>query len=359
MKDYYQILGLQKSASQDEIKKAYRTLAHKYHPDKGGDEKKFKEINEAYQTLSNQEKRQQYDTFGRTFEGGADPSQGFGFDFSGFRGGGFDFGFEDIGDIFGEMFGFGSQRKSKDAKRGEDIEIDMELPLEAVLKNQEKEIILSKYVSCSRCKGSGAEPGTKTKECFTCRGAGRVQKIIKTPLGSFTSQSVCPECGGEGYVPEKPCNVCKGEGRIKGEETVKVEIPAGVDTNQTLKFAGKGDAARKQGRPGNLYLRIFVKLHPVFERKGDDLYLSQEIPFSKAVLGGEAEIETLEKGSIILEIPAGTESEKVFRISGKGLTRFGSFNKRGDLYVKIKIRTPKKVSKRQKDLLGELDKEGL
>jgi len=355
MKDYYQILGLQKSASSEEIKKAYRALAHKYHPDKGGDEKKFKEINEAYQVLSDQGKRQQYDRFGKTFEG--DP--GSGFDFSGFGGGGFDFGFEDLGDIFGEMFGFGSSRKGKDLKKGEDIEIDLELPLQAVLKNQEKEITIPKYVSCSRCSGSGAEPGTKVKECFTCRGTGHVQKVIKTPLGSFTSQSVCPECGGEGYVPEKPCNVCKGEGRIKSEETIKIDITAGVDTNQTLKVTGKGDAGRKQGRAGNLYVRMFVKPHPVFQRKGDDLYSSKEILFSEAVLGGETEVETLEGGSIILDIPSGTEPGKVFKISGKGVTRFGSSNKRGDLYLKIGIKTPKKISKKQKEILESLRKEGL
>jgi molecular chaperone DnaJ len=221
-KDYYQVLGVERNASQDDIKKAYRRLAHKYHPDKGGDEKKFKELNEAYQILSDKSKRAQYDQFGRTFEGAPGWDFGFGsregFDFESMRnrfGAGFDS--SDLGEIFEEIFGFGGRRRSQDFKKGKDIEVDLEIPLELTLKTQEKEISLYRNIVCSRCHGQGAEPGTAVNECFSCRGTGQVQQIRKTIFGSITRTTVCPECGGEGQKPEKPCNVCHGEGRIKAD----------------------------------------------------------------------------------------------------------------------------------------------
>ena len=319
-KDYYQILGINKNASPDEIRKAYHKLAHQHHPDKGGDEKKFKEINEAYQTLSNKEKRNQYDRFGQAFEGGfgAGPSWDFGFgqgfDFESMRdkfGEGFG-GFDamDLGEIFGEMFGFGAPRK-RDLKRGKDIEIDIEIPLEAVLKSQEKEISLYKLVFCFRCQGKGAEPGTPVNECFSCRGTGQVQQIKKTIFGSMTRITVCPECGGEGQRPEKSCNVCQGEGRVKGEEKIKIFVPVGVDTNQVIKIEDKGEAGKKGGENGDLYIRIFVKKHSVFKRKGDDLFISLPIFFSQAVLGDEIEIPILGGEKMLFKVPAGIESGKV------------------------------------------------
>lgn len=361
MKDYYQILGISRDASQDEIKRAYRKLAHKYHPDRGGDEKKFKEINEAYQVLSNKEKRSQYDRFGRVFQGTTGP----GFDFS-WTQGSHD---GDFGDIFGndfgdlremveEIFGFGRSQRKKDLKRGRDIEIEIEIPLEDTLEAREKEITLSKFITCSRCQGTGAEPGTKIKECFSCRGTGQVQQIKRTFFGSFTRYVVCPVCKGEGYIPEKPCNVCKGEGRVRGVQNVKVFIPAGVDTNQVIKVEGKGDAGRKGGKPGDLYVRIFVKAHPIFKRKGDDLYLTYPISFSQAVLGDEVEVPTLDKKKILLKIPPGTESGKVLRISGKGIPHFSGFG-RGNMYVELVVKTPKRLTKKQKELLEQLRKEGL
>jgi molecular chaperone DnaJ len=357
-KDYYQILGVAKDASQDEIKKAYRRLAHRYHPDKGGDAERFKEINEAYQVLSDKEKRNQYDRFGRVFEGGGfqdQPGWDFGFG-QGFQGFGEDFDFSDIGDIFGEMFGFGGRKK--DFKRGKNIEVEIELPLEATLRAQEKEISLYKQILCSRCQGSGAEPGTKINECFSCRGTGQVQQIKRTPFGSFTRYTVCPECGGEGSRPEKPCNVCRGEGRVKGEDKIKIFIPAGVDQNQVIKVEGKGEAGKRAGSPGDLYVRIFVKKHPVFKRKGDDLFLSLPISFSQAVLGDEVEITTLEGKKILLKIPAGTESGKVLRISGKGIPHFSGWG-RGNMYVELVVKTPKRLTKKQKELLERLREEGL
>lgn len=369
MKDYYNILGVAKNASSEDIKKAYRKLAHKHHPDiKGGDEQKFKEINEAYQILSDTQKRAQYDKFGNVFEGAAGGDQGHG----GFRwawgqpsqhadfeeGTGFGFDFQDIGDIFDEFFGEGHAEKRQEAKRGRDIEVELEVPLEATLKTSQETIDLSKFNTCSRCQGVGAEPGTKVNECFSCRGTGEVQQIKRTIFGSFTRMGVCPECGGEGMRPEKPCNVCKGEGRVKENDEIALAIPAGVDTNQILRVEGKGDAGRKKGKAGDLYIRIAVKKHPLFARKGDDVSLKRTLTFSQAALGDEIETPTLEGTSILLEVPAGLESGQVLRVKGKGIPHFSGLG-RGDMYVELNIDTPKKLTRRQKELLEQLKKEGL
>lgn len=376
MKDYYAILGVPRDASEEEIKKAYRRLAHKYHPDKGGNSEKFKEINEAYQVLSNKEKRAQYDKFGRVFEGAS--SGGASEDFGGFSWGfgpgfGWDqdamrdhfegvFGSVDLGDIFEEVFGFGvggrKDVRRKTRNRGSDIEIDIELPLEAVLKSHQKTITVYKFIKCTRCGGTGAEPGTPIKECFSCRGSGEVQKIQRTFFGSFTRVVTCPECSGEGNRPERPCNVCKGEGRIKGEEDLKVFIPAGVDTNQEIKIAGGGDAGKRGAESGDAYVRIFVNKHPFFERRADNLYIKVPISFSQAVLGDEIEIPTLEGKSILLKVPPGTESGKILKISNKGIPHYSGYG-RGDLYVELIIKTPKKLTKRQKELLEKLRDEGI
>ena len=366
MKDYYQILGVSKNAPQEDIKKAYRKLAHKYHPDKGGNETKFKEINEAYQILSDQKKRSQYDRFGRVFEGGATESEpGFGFNWAWGKPGGADFedifsgsDFGDLGEIMGEMFGFGAPRRRKDIKRGKDIEIDFEISLEDILKSREKEISLYKQVVCSRCRGIGAEPGTLVNECFSCRGTGQVQQIKKTPFGSFTRHIICPECNGEGQRPEKPCNVCRGEGIIMGEERIKIFIPAGVDTNQVIKVERKGEAGRRNGRAGDLYVRIFVKKHPIFKREGDDLYIQVPISLTQAALGDEVEVPTLEGTKIFLKVLQGTESGKVLRISGKGIPHFSGYGK-GNMYVELIVKTPKRLTKKQKELLEKLKEEGI
>ena len=355
MKDYYNILGVSKDASQVEIKKAYYNLAHKYHPDKGGDEKKFKEINEAYQVLSSKEKRDQYDRFGQVFEGaGSQP----GFDFSSFWGNASEEGFGSLNleDLFGEFFG--RQRRGKKVNQGRNIEINVEINLEDTLKSIKRTISLEKLITCSRCQGTGAEPGTKLKECFTCRGKGQVQQIKKTFFGSFTTYVICPECKGEGKIPEKPCNVCHGEGRITGKEKIDVFIPAGIDSNQIIKIKGKGEAGRRSERAGDLYIRVSVKPHPVFGRKGDDLFLEIPISFSSACLGDEIEIATLGEKKISLKIPQGIKSGKVLRISGKGIPHFSGLG-RGNLYLKLNIETPKKLTKKQKELLEKLKKEGI
>ena len=362
--DYYEILGVTKGASQEEIKKAFYKLAHKYHPDKGGDEKKFKEINEAYQVLSDANKRAQYDQFGRTFDQAGGPGQQWDFNWAwqSAPGGGADFDFEDIGDIFENIFSFGGsggrRAPKKDIRKGKNIQIDIELNLEDTLRQTHRKINLAKMVVCHRCHGKGAEPGTNVNECFSCRGTGQVQQIKKTILGSYTSFTICPECKGEGAKPEKPCNVCKGEGREKGEETIDVSIPSGIDNNQVIEIEGKGDAGKKGGKPGNLYVRIFIKEHPVFERKGDDIYISLQINYSQAILGDEVEVPTLEGTNILLKVPAGTESGKILRISGKGIPHFGRYD-RGNMYVELTIKTPKKITREQKELLNKLKEKGL
>lgn len=364
--DYYEILGVAKSATQEDIKKAFHKLAHKHHPDKGGDEKKFKEINEAYQVLSDKQKRAQYDQFGRVFNSGdgfssqGGPASGWNWAWgnSAGRGEEYEFDFGDINDIFSEFFGGARQKSKKDIRKGKDIQVDIEISLEKTLKNFVEKIDLYKQVVCQRCQGNGAEPNTKIKECFSCRGVGQVQQVKKTVFGSFTTLATCPECKGEGTIPEKPCNVCKGEGRIKGNETIEAYIPAGIDTNQIIRIDGKGEAGKKGGKAGNLFVRIFVKQHPVFERRGDDIFTQSEINFSQAALGDEIELKTLEGANIILQVPEGTESGKVLRISGKGIPHFGGYGK-GNLYVELRVKTPKKLSKEQKKLLEKLKEEGL
>jgi len=369
--DYYQVLGVAKTATQDEIKKAFHKLAHKYHPDKGGDERKFKEINEAYQVLSDKTKRAQYDQFGRVFSAGGGPASGWdqpggGSGFSWAWGGRpageeveFDFG--DINDVFEDFFGggFGARRgRAKDGKKGKTIQVDIEINLEQTLKDSVEKINLTKYIECQRCQGAGGEPGSKVKECFSCRGSGQVQQVKKTIFGSYTSVATCPECKGEGTIPEKPCNVCKGEGRIKGNDQIEVYIPGGVDANQVIKISGRGEAGRKGGKPGDLFARILIKQHAIFARRGDDLFCEAEITFSQAVLGEEIEIKTLEGTKILLQVPAGTESGKILRISGKGTPHFRGYG-RGNLYVELRIKTPKKLSREQKKLLEDLRKQGL
>lgn len=363
MKNYYKILGVSPNASQEEIKKAYRRLAHRHHPDKGGNEKKFKEINEAYQVLSDQSKRKQYDQYGRVFEG-VKGSPGFksreawknlGFDFDS------SFGFEDLGslkELFEEFFGSEFRSPKKDFRKGKDIQVRAEIPLKDTLTQKEKEITLNRYIKCSRCQGQGAEPGTSTKECFSCRGTGQVQQVKRTFLGSITKYVTCPECGGAGQKPEKPCNVCQGEGRIKDKQKIKVNIPAGVDSNQVLTLKGKGNAGKRGSKPGDLHIRILVKKDPRFKRKGDDLYIEFPLSLSQAALGDKIEVPTIDGKKVPLRVSKGTESGKVLKVPDKGIPRFRGIGK-GDMYVRLKIKTPQKLTPKQKELLEKLKKEGL
>lgn len=354
-KDYYQILGISKDASSEQIKKAYHQLAHKHHPDKGGDEAKFKEVNEAYHTLSDKSKRAQYDQFGQVFEGASQAGPGWDFNW---QTSGQDFDFGNLGDIFEEFFGFGNQTRKRSSRKGRDIEVAIKLSLEEILKNQEKEITIEKLARCQRCQGSGGEPNTQVEECFTCRGAGQVQQLKRTILGSFSSFVTCPECKGDGKKPEKPCNVCNGEGRVRDKETIKIFIPAGVDQNQLIKVEGAGEQGKRGARAGDLYVRIFLKDHPVFERKGDDLLMKLFLNFSQLAAGDNVEITDLAGKKFILKIPAGSEPKKMLRLSGKGIPHFQGYGQ-GDLYIELELKVPKKLTRKQKELLEQLRQEDL
>jgi len=362
-KDFYDVLGVSRSASQDEVKKAYRKLAHKFHPDKlGGNAEKFKEINEAYQTLSDQQKRGQYDKFGRTFEGQGAPGQGGagfsgfeGFDFGGAQGAGnFDFGGIGFEDIF-EAFGGGSTRSSGVRTRGQDIQVDVELSLEEVAKGVTKTIPLYTFIACKTCQGSGAKAESASQTCSMCKGSGQVRQTRNILFGTFQSVAICPECGGQGKIIKEKCPTCKGEGRIKSQQEISVNIPAGVREGEMLEAQAKGEAGRKKSPSGNLYIRIHVKKHPHFTRKENDVLYNAQVNFVDAAVGAQIQVPTL-YGKETLLMPAGTQSNATFRLSGKGLARVGSWS-RGDEIVTVHIVVPKKLSPKARDLLHELKKE--
>lgn len=354
MKDYYEILGVPRDASQEEIKRAFYKLAHKYHPDKGGDPEKFKEINEAYQVLSDPEKRAQYDKFGRVFEGVGAQGTYPGFDWSSFD---FEtpFGF-DFSDIFSEFFKGSEVRHKENSTRGRDLEVNLMLSLEEAAFGVKKVVSFKTYVKCEHCKGKGYEPDSRLKACPTCKGEGVIRESRKTFFGTFTQITDCPKCKGRGKIPERPCNVCGGDGRLYSKKEIEVEVPAGVRNNETIKIKGEGEAGIFGGPAGDLYIKVKILPHPVFERRNDDLFMTLTISFPEAVLGTEKEIETLDKKKIILKIPPGTESGEIFRIKGKGIKHF-DMSGTGDLFIKIKISTPKKLTKKAKELLEELKKE--
>ncbi len=364
MKDYYQILGVSKNATSEEIRKAYYNLAHQYHPDKKGDAEKFKEINEAYRVLSDAKKRQQYDNYGFVPGDGAQPGGGAGFDWSGQGGAGFDFGnmgFGDLGDIFADFFGaqYADQTQNRrNKKRGGDIQVDIELSLEDIVKPVQRTLNLVKYTVCPRCARTGGETGTKNEECLSCQGTGYVQKVIRTPFGSIAQRGVCPECGGEGTKIKNPCNLCKGEGRVKKEVAIDIEIPAGANDDQVFKMRGLGHVGRKNGPSGDLFVHILIKPHPVFSRQGDDIFAKRKISFSLATLGGEIEVPTLGAAAIFLKIPAGTQSGAVFKVIGKGLPHLRGEGK-GNIYVEVMVETPTHLSHKQKEILENLKREGL
>lgn len=366
-KDYYQILGVNKNASADEIKEAFRRLAHQHHPDKkGGNEAKFKELNEAFQVLSNPEKRGQYDQYGTTFEQAQSQGGGFG----GFGGGfgqgqgaqGFDFG--DLGEMFsnfgfGDAFsggGRGGARGGRRARKGQDVQVDVEISLHEAVFGAEKTINLYKTSACDVCSGSGVEPGSKTVTCKECRGSGQVQRAERTFFGTFQTAVQCPTCGGEGQAAEKECKHCRGQGVTKKQQELKVKIPAGIDNGESIRLTGYGEAAKKGGAPGDLFVTIHVKKDQRFTRKGADLYTKQNITFSQAALGSVVGLETID-GHFKLNVPEGIQSGQMIRLKGKGASDLR--NTRGDLYVEVLVETPKKLNRKQKELLEELGKNGI
>lgn len=363
MTNYYDILGISKGATKEEIKKAYRKLAHRYHPDNKstGNEKKFKEISEAYQILHDEKKRAEYDTYGRTFEGGTGQGQQYGFegfegfDFGGFRGGqGFEF---DFGDIFGDFFGGAAKRPR--AKRGSDIAVDLEIAFEESIFGTERKLLLSKVSLCDACKGSGAEEGSGLEKCSACQGSGRVHESRRSIFGAITTLRECAKCSGRGSTPSKKCFVCKGHGILKKSEEFAVKIPAGMQDGEVINMPGAGEAVAN-GVPGDLYVKVNVRKHPVFKREGSNIAMDLDIKMSEAILGGEKEVMTLD-GSIKLKIPTGIDSGEILRVRGKGVPIAHGFNRRGrgDLMIKVLAKTPKRISKRAKELIEQIKKEGL
>lgn len=365
-KDYYKILGVEKNASQEEIKKAFKKSAMQHHPDRpGGNEAKFKEINEAYQVLGDTDKRKKFDQFGSDFEqqggfgGGANWE-----DFmnaargqqSAQGGGGFQFNFggNDFGDIFGDLFGFGGGGGGARQNRGRDIQVDVELDFKEAAFGIEKEVSLRKQSACDVCHGSGAEPGSKLETCPTCQGQGRVMQNQRTFLGNVQTVATCPTCNGQGQHASKKCKHCNGNGVQPKTATVKVKIPAGIDNGQSIRLSGHGEAAPHNGTAGDLYVQAHIRPSKIFKRDGFDVYVDQEITYSKAVLGATVDTETVH-GIVKINIPEGTESGQLIRLRGKGIPEVNGRGN-GDHYVRVKIHVPKKVSREARKLLDELDK---
>lgn len=349
-RDYYEVLGLQKNAGEDEIKKAYRRLAMKYHPDRNtGDksveaERQFKEVKEAYEVLSNSQKRAAYDQFGHA---GVDPSIGGGRAGPGFGGAG-GASFSDIfGDVFGDIFGAGGRRGGPN--RGADLRYNLELTLEEAVSGTTVKIRVPTFVSCSACSGSGAKKGTSPKTCPTCAGLGQV----RMQQGFFSVQQTCPRCHGRGQIIEDPCPSCHGQGRVQEQKTLSVKVPPGVDTGDRIRLAGEGEAGEAGGPAGDLYVQVAVKEHPIFTREDAHLFCEVPISFATAALGGELHVPTLD-GRVLLKIPAGTQTGKIFRMRGKGVKPVRG-NVPGDLLCKVIVETPVNLTSEQRELLRKLD----
>ncbi|WP_434797218.1 molecular chaperone DnaJ [Terrisporobacter vanillatitrophus] len=356
-RDYYDVLGVGKSSDAAEIKKAYRKLAMKYHPDKNPDnkeaEEKFKEINEAYEVLSDETKRKNYDQFGHEGVNG----QGFG-GAGGFGGQGFG-GFDDIfGDIFGDMFGggFGGGRpRRRGPERGADIRQRINISFEEAAFGKKVQVKINRSEECEECHGSGAKPGTSKKTCPTCNGSGQVQSVQRTPFGNIASTRTCSTCNGEGEVIDSPCNKCHGKGSIRKTKTIEVDVPAGIDEGQMIKLSGQGELGTRGGPRGDLYIEISVNAHQLFTREGYDVYLEMPITFAQATLGDDIQVPTLD-GKVQYQVPEGTQTGTVFRLKGKGIPKLRT-TVRGDQYVKVTVEIPKKLNDKQKELVRQFAKE--
>ena len=351
-RDYYEVLGVQKGASEEEIKKAYKKMARKYHPDLNpGDkdaEEKFKEVNEAYEVLSDSEKKARYDQFGFA---GVDPNFGAG---GGGYGGGAGFDFGDLGDIFGSFFGGGfgggqTRRNPNAPQRGESIRMNLTISFEEAAFGCEKELTVDRYESCETCRGSGAAPGTSPETCPDCGGSGVVQTRRQTPMGVFASTAPCSRCGGRGKIIKEPCKDCRGSGMVRRRRKIQASVPAGIDNGQTISIRGQGHAGKNGGPAGDLLVTITVRPHELFRREGTSVLCEAPITFPQAVLGAELEIPTID-GKVKYDIPEGTQSGTTFRLKGKGIPALNGRG-RGDQYVTVYIETPRNLNREQKEAL--------
>jgi len=346
-RDYYEVLGVEKDVSENEIKKSYRKLARKYHPDVNpGDkvaEEKFKEINEAYEVLSDPEKKVRYDQYGHA-----------GVDSNGFNGygssNGADFG--GFGDIFDIFFGGGSSRE-RGPQKGSDLKIDMLLAFEEAAFGVEKDLELPRLENCSACHGSGAKQGTSPVTCSKCQGTGQIKITQRTPLGHFQTVKTCPDCGGNGKIISSPCTVCRGTGKVRKVRKLHIKIPAGVDSGSRIRLSGEGEPGTLGGPPGDLYVYIDVKPHKTFERRGNDVYMEYPVTFSQVTLGAEVQVPTLE-GKALLRIPEGTQTHTILRLRGQGIPYLKGSG-RGDQHIRVIVITPSKLSNEQKNAMRQFD----
>ena len=353
--DYYKILGIDKNASKEDVKKAFRKLAHKYHPDKkGGDESKFKEINEAYQILSNDKKRAEYDAYGRVFDGASPGGQygGFeGFDPSAFRD--FDMsGFGNLGDIFSEFF---SGTAGSQARRGRDISIELIIPFRDSVFGTERKVLITKTGTCKICSGNGGKPGSSFKKCATCNGQGKIHENKRSFIGTFTTVRVCSDCAGSGSVPSEACASCRGRGVIRGQEEISIKIPPGLKNGEMIRLSQMGEAVQG-GESGDLYVRVDVMPDPVFSRDGSNILMNLNVKLSDAILGGKYTVHSLD-GDISVKIPEGISPNEILRIKGKGIPM--ARGARGDLLIRVKITLPQNLSKKAREAIEELKKEGI
>lgn len=357
-RDYYEVIGVPKTASEDEIKKAYRKLAKKYHPDLNPNNKeaeaKFKEVNEAYEVLSDPEKKAKYDQFGHA---GVDPN--FGGGAGGYGGYGSPFGEDiDLGDIFGSFFGggFGGSRRRANPnapRRGTDTEAVLNISFEEAAKGCKKSITYQNIINCTECGGTGAEKGTSPKTCPTCNGTGQVRINQRTPFGVMQTSRSCDHCHGTGNIIEKPCHVCSGQGRVRKSKTLEVTVPAGINDDQVLNVSGQGNAGQNGGPSGDLHVYVSVRPHAVFERRGDDVWCEMPVTFTQAALGADVTVPTLD-GKVTYALREGTQPGDVFKLKGKGIAHLGGRG-RGDQFVQVTIEVPKNLSQKQKDILKEFD----
>jgi molecular chaperone DnaJ len=357
-KDYYETLGVSKTASKDEIKKAFHKMAHKYHPDKNkGDDSKFKEVNEAYQTLSDDSKRSQYDRFGSAGPQGFGGGQGGfgggfgGFDFSGTQGG-MEFDMGDLGDIFGDFFGGGGRQK---VRKGRDLETTVNLSFEESIFGAEKKVSLNKQSVCDTCHGSGAKPGTKMNACKTCDGKGQIKEVKRSILGNFQSVRTCETCHGKGQVPSEKCDTCHGSGVTKKNEEIVVNIPPGIHANEMVRMTGMGEAI-SGGQSGDLYIKVSIKAHPHYERDGANLTLDVPIKLTDAILGLNYNLTTLDNKKIEVKIPEGVNHGDLLRVRSHGVP---TSRGRGDIILRILVKMPAKLSKKAKEAIEKLKEEGI